>query len=202
MRMALGAMAFVVAMWTGAAQATVKITLVADLTYTWNDAYQPPDQQVPEISHLGPSQMTLRAESWNSRFFLEGPSAPFGPAYACAAIESPSWLGDGCLAPTYSGNKLSFSAPELWGFYQGMGIDLIFDQVIEGNPDLIASSKLLSGGFSWHYGHHNGSASLQGPVLGMFVPEPASWAMMIAGFGLIGAALRRTSTAPEKHAPA
>lgn len=31
-------------------------------------------------------------------------------------------------------------------------------------------------------------------VLGRAVPEPASWAMMIAGFGLVGAAMRRRAT--------
>jgi hypothetical protein len=28
-----------------------------------------------------------------------------------------------------------------------------------------------------------------------FVPEPATWAMMIAGFGMVGGALRRRRTA-------
>lgn len=32
------------------------------------------------------------------------------------------------------------------------------------------------------------------------VPEPATWAMMIAGFGLVGGALRRRSTATLVHA--
>jgi hypothetical protein len=32
------------------------------------------------------------------------------------------------------------------------------------------------------------------------VPEPASWAMMIAGFGLVGAAMRRRASAPERTA--
>ena len=35
-----------------------------------------------------------------------------------------------------------------------------------------------------------------GQVLAIsYVPEPASWAMLIAGFGVIGAALRRKSRA-------
>jgi len=36
-------------------------------------------------------------------------------------------------------------------------------------------------GVLWYHVHPRGSA----------VPEPATWAMMIAGFGLIGAAARR-----------
>ena len=31
------------------------------------------------------------------------------------------------------------------------------------------------------------------------VPEPAAWAMMIAGFGIVGATLRRRKTTPAEH---
>jgi hypothetical protein len=30
------------------------------------------------------------------------------------------------------------------------------------------------------------------------IPEPASWALMIAGFGLVGAAMRRPRLAPAR----
>lgn len=39
------------------------------------------------------------------------------------------------------------------------------------------------------------AATLSGPV-----PEPANWAMMIAGFGLVGAALRRQRTCTKRFA--
>lgn len=38
--------------------------------------------------------------------------------------------------------------------------------------------------------------ALQGPSLAGGVPEPASWALMIGGFGLAGAAIRRRREAP------
>ena len=34
------------------------------------------------------------------------------------------------------------------------------------------------------------------------VPEPASWALMIAGFGLVGAAMRRRAAAAAAAVPA
>jgi PEP-CTERM motif len=40
-------------------------------------------------------------------------------------------------------------------------------------------------------------ASAQGPG---GVPEPASWALMIAGFGLVGAAMRRRAAVQVTYA--
>jgi len=44
--------------------------------------------------------------------------------------------------------------------------------------------------YTWNVGDFNTAGGLQIPA-GSGTPEPASWAMLIAGFGLVGAALRR-----------
>lgn len=49
------------------------------------------------------------------------------------------------------------------------------------------------GGYNWVYGV--GELSYNGGV-----PEPAAWAMMLAGFGLVGAAMRRRQTAQVTYA--
>ena len=37
-------------------------------------------------------------------------------------------------------------------------------------------------------------------VIGSAVPEPGTWAMLLAGFGMLGAAMRRKSKAPRVRA--
>ncbi len=49
------------------------------------------------------------------------------------------------------------------------------------------------GGYNWVYGV--GELTYNGGV-----PEPAAWAMMLAGFGLVGAAMRRRQTAQVTYA--
>jgi len=46
------------------------------------------------------------------------------------------------------------------------------------------------GNYDWSYEWHPVTDEVFTPV-----PEPASWAMMIAGFGMVGAAMRRSKTA-------
>jgi hypothetical protein len=42
-----------------------------------------------------------------------------------------------------------------------------------------------------HTGHENGSLNFLFTAIGSAAPEPATWALMLGGFGLAGAALRR-----------
>ena len=57
---------------------------------------------------------------------------------------------------------------------------------------LVATSTVAGGDGSWNW-FPGGSVTLSDGA----VPEPASWAMMIAGFGLVGGAMRRRSAAVE-----
>jgi hypothetical protein len=46
-----------------------------------------------------------------------------------------------------------------------------------------------------HYGSNDGSFTFEVSAVNAVVPEPGTWAMMIAGFGLIGGAMRRRTSA-------
>lgn len=48
----------------------------------------------------------------------------------------------------------------------------------------------------------NGTITLTYDPVATAVPEPATWAMMIAGFGIVGASLRRRTTARRLTTPA
>ena len=54
--------------------------------------------------------------------------------------------------------------------------------------ELTATSTVFSGGGSWNF-YPGGTVELSGANGG--VPEPGTWAMMLMGFGGLGAALRR-----------
>ncbi len=72
---------------------------------------------------------------------------------------------------------------------------LHFTNTSVGNPEIRSISTVLAAGThtisvrgsSGPAGFYNGTATLGG------VPEPMTWAMMILGFGLVGAGLRRRS---------
>lgn len=55
-----------------------------------------------------------------------------------------------------------------------------------------AAQSITFGNFAtrWQAGQNNASAS-GGGIVALGVPEPATWAMMIGGFGLLGAVVRR-----------
>ncbi len=78
-----------------------------------------------------------------------------------------------------------------------LGFDVDADASLDITPD---GQAFLSSGFDFYRVNlTTGSATLLGrtdglrniAVAGAAVPEPASWAMMIAGFGLIGGTMRR-----------
>ena len=54
------------------------------------------------------------------------------------------------------------------------------------NYNVDAASSAVAAGYS-------GNLTLA-PVVSAVVPEPATWAMMMAGFGIVGAGLRRRRT--------
>lgn len=127
-------------------------------------------------------------------------------------------LTSGDFRPFYAyGNGYNF--PDLPVSRGGLGeLSGRFDHVtwfnVTGpNPELLlsitvqaiaASNSWLNFGNSAHVGFvlpdgvsfssPSGIALTQGAFPGTGVPEPASWAMLIAGFGLVGAALRRRRT--------
>lgn len=98
------------------------------------------------------------------------------------------------LVWTYTGPDFQTSGGPYAAILQGgFGAVSIYGQTVldaftsvttKNNPPPSAETPLVQGGFT------------QVPV----VPEPASWALMIAGFGLVGSALRRRTLVPAEAA--
>ncbi len=64
-----------------------------------------------------------------------------------------------------------------------------------GNPGVFPAPPPFGGGGS-------GGSELPGGGFTPGVPEPAAWAMMVSGFGLVGVAMRRSSSADSTEAEA
>ena len=88
-----------------------------------------------------------------------------------ASVSSCNPFGGGACAVSNANPSLGRA---ITGQAQGANLDeLSFNQVVNGSQDLTFS------------------ATITAPA----VPEPASWALMISGFGMLGAALRRRTVA-------
>ncbi len=90
------------------------------------------------------------------------------------------------LGATPSGSFFA-TAPLQWIVYTSD----VFDMSQVGEADFSLSFSAISKAFSVKDGYGD---SFQANVVATFaaaVPEPASWAMMIAGFGMVGFAARR-----------
>ena len=103
----------------------------------------------------------------------------------------------GTLAGQFASGVLSFAfAP--FAFDPGAG-NLLLNVNVSGNPDGFPGFFLANNGSAggvYSRAHNFGSGFSDFGLVTTFdvgtgVPEPASWALMIAGFGLIGGAMRR-----------
>jgi len=74
------------------------------------------------------------------------------------------------------------------------GRDLFNYQIFNSNNDLLASGQ-LDARLGDRNDHDFATVQFDAPR-GNSVPEPATWALMIAGFGLMGATLRRRASLP------
>ncbi|TRW17598.1 PEP-CTERM sorting domain-containing protein [Glacieibacterium frigidum] len=85
-------------------------------------------------------------------------------------------VGNGIMDPTFCFEQRGvITALDLAGF-DAMGWNLAFDVLGKDANYNVSTTKILA------------------DYLGTSVPEPASWAMMIAGFGLVGGAMRRRAS--------
>lgn len=146
-----------------------------DITYTIYDAnpYVPPKVYKPGIV-----QYQFSGEPNGGLFDFQGnmPTVP-----SCSQ----------CMTMTLSGDTLRLNL--LNNFYFGYGSFSVFwkfDQDLLGDALNVKTANMVSGLLSNYSGHY-GSSSFTGPATFLATPEPASWALMIAGFGLVGSSLRR-----------
>lgn len=94
------------------------------------------------------------------------------------------------MSASVNGSTLSFTSGDQYPGYGGLYIDLYFDHDLNGK--LPVGEQPVS--LSWVdiNSSANGSLSYVGSDMSLLaVPEPATWAMMLSGFGMIGFAARR-----------
>ncbi len=109
-------------------------------------------------------------------------------------------LFSGTLLPNFDGTLLTFNLTNAFSFDPGAGnllVDFSYAGPTDGNSFFDANNGDANGLFS--RAHDFGSTfndwGLQTTFVGTFaaaVPEPATWMMLILGFGLIGGAIRRS----------
>jgi len=94
------------------------------------------------------------------------------------------------ITPGEANHEIGFHPVGSWSYYYSVGAGTVFSYAY--GQHLVAGSAspafaAVSGAFILgKVGGYNGIAG---------VPEPASWAMMLAGFGAVGAAMRRRRVA-------
>jgi hypothetical protein len=99
-----------------------------------------------------------------------------------------------CLNYTITGNTVEFSLlPQFHPTYGAYDLTLTFDQDLQGDIAKIASAGFVSGRLATIGGGTGFGSLFSGPVVkfSAYLPEPSTWALMIAGFALTGASLRR-----------
>jgi len=119
-----------------------------------------------------------------------GGAAPFG---SIGGVGGNGASGPGCTdneTVTAAGIAKGFTQPPVDGCWSHQGYEMSYWGSF-GYSNLIAASTE----YTYADGTHNGSSFLAlGGTLGGGVPEASTWVMLIAGFGLVGAAARRRRT--------
>jgi hypothetical protein len=148
-----------------------------------------------QVVRLGPGNGDPVAGNDHEIFTLTG--AQFGAFQVFAYREGPSDI-DGAGPFTAANNPSPFGFTSTAGrTNNGNRVEIEFGANGLVGTETSAVYVLRTNAVSFKagtFGLINGSA-IGGPSFAPTVPEPATWAMMIGGFGLLGAAARRSSRA-------
>ena len=138
-------------------------------------------------------QMTVTGKfAYDSANFIDLglPDYRFVPAADLASCEAAS--GQGAATCLYAMFQRSYLTNPVLNFNQ------VQFAMLDGNSAAGVNAYFADGAFTnpgTHLSIHNilngAEAKLVVTVIGGAVPEPATWAMMICGFGLVGAGLRQ-----------
>lgn len=156
-------------------------TITAHLTFDEANYAISGDQKWFDMYRYGSMQVTAGAYTWGNDFLDGAPIAECHPVREGCAISYPLAI---------------FEKGRFKGFFTTAD-----NQSIPDSPDLFADGfdftlgeygyEFYNGpGFSGRFDPQSVKITIDGPITGGFVPEPDAWFMMVAGFGLLGAALR------------
>lgn len=140
--------------------------------------YEPVYNGYP-VSTGGPQDSWVHADITNANFWMR----TFGPS---ATVEKYDYtLDDWANGRTAPGSFVLSSATQILGIEIGVGSG--WNGSFNGAVDhvLVDFGRVGATGVSTNFEVSEATAA---------VPEPATWAMMIAGFGLVGGAMRRRKT--------
>ena len=120
-------------------------------------------------------------------------------ATAIAAKDAELGAKDAKIAKNFIGNNSGLGEHVIWNFYEAQTIDFGSNSFYGSVLAPYAAGKIgnfIEGSAVFGSLEQNGEIHLGGyggklEVLRSAVPEPATWAMMIIGFGLIGSTIRR-----------
>lgn len=113
-------------------------------------------------------------------------------------------FADVCFSAGKGGNCAGGGGAGIWGGeaatgsftlnYADTGLPLVLDNLFVRYQSIASTEFGIKGGS----GIGVGTVWQDGGGIGGAVPEPATWGLMIAGFGLVGASLRRRKSAMQR----
>jgi len=168
----------------------LKLDIIADVTNTYNVTPNPAVD--PVSNYLGWETLTMEGLAPDQIDFTSG-------AYLQNSCEK-------CLETTISGNTLQVAVdPFFVHTYGGTWFTLVFDHDLNGDLRSASSESFVSGQFSSTASGGSMFNNFAGPIMSVnlsvidAVPEPESWAMLVAGFAGIGGVLRKKRRG-DRHA--
>ena len=124
------------------------------------------------------------------------PCAAYGPS--CSGVDMSYQSTQGWRFPTFAEFAARPEVSDFGGACASAWFDKVYSHCDFGDPDYPfgAIAGVKPHGYLFDYGYNvtafgTSSVADSWVVRGAQVPEPASWALMIGGLGLAGAALRR-----------
>lgn len=118
------------------------------------------------------------ATAFSLQSFFAGARTNSGPLSAASGIEVVGTTGSGSVSQTINFNGLAFENFTLNSGFTGLS-SVQISALGEGAPEFLINAIVVDGAAA--------------------IPEPAAWAMLISGFGLIGATQRRRRLATAAH---